>query len=96
MASGIPKSDLPVSLYEMQRHSAAQLVLLAAFATLNGLATLACTWIYQQAPMLVATVGLGVLGVSWIGWLSALMNFLGLARRELAPVAVQSGAAAAD
>lgn len=80
----------------MRRHSAAQLVLLAAFFTLNGLATLACTWVYHQAPMLVATIGLSLLGISWIGWLSALTNFLGLARRDLAPIPVRSNASAAD
>jgi len=80
----------------MRRHSAAQLVLLAAFATLNVLATLVCAWVYRQAPLLAATVGLGLLGMSWIGWLSALVNFLGLARDELAPVVVSPRASAAD
>jgi len=72
------------------------LVLLAAFLTLNVLATVAYGWLYSQAPMLAATVGLGILGLSWIGWLSGLTNFLGLARRELAPVALPPRGRAAD
>jgi len=63
---------------------------------LNVLATLACAWVYGQAPLLATTVGLGLLAMISIGWLSALVNFLGLARRELAPVVLTSGVRAGD
>ena len=56
------------------------MILLAALATLNSVATIGCLVVYHHAPFPSASLALTLVGMAWLGWLGALANYLGLWR----------------